>query len=265
MHTEKSIRLGIISALKEEQEGFDRELLQRSSQMIAQRVFTHGRLHGVDVVCALSRIGKVGAAITASLMIERFGITHLLFTGVAGSVHPQVQVGDLVIAETLVQHDMDASPLFPRYELPLTGMTHLPTDPWLSGIVMTAASEFMGKKIIEVISQADRDRFRLHSSRVHRGVIASGDQFINDAARAQSLQTALPGLLAVEMEGAAVAQVCHEFGVPCTVIRSISDNANEHAAVDFLGFVHAIASRTAFHVLKDTCASIARSPGALMA
>ena len=262
MHNEKTVRLGIISALQEEQEGFDQELQHRRNQTIAQRMFTHGQVNGVEVVCSLSRIGKVGAAITASLMIERFGITHLLFTGVAGSVHPQVHVGDLVIAETLVQHDMDASPLFPRYELPLTGMTHLPTDPWLSGIVMTAANEFMGNKLADVINRQDRERFRLHHPRVHRGVIASGDQFIHDAARAHSLQAALPRLLAVEMEGAAVAQVCYEFGLPCAVIRSISDNANENAAVDFLGFVHAIASKTAFHVLKDTCASIAASPRA---
>jgi adenosylhomocysteine nucleosidase len=260
MRNPNAIKLGIISALQEEQQGLVEELQHRETHEIAQRHFTEGTLNGVGVVCALSRIGKVAATMTAMLMIERFQVTHLLFTGVAGSVHPQVHVGDLVVAETLVQHDMDASPLFPKFELPLIGLTHLPSDPWLSQLCTHAAHTFLSDKLAKVVSAEDRHKFKMDQPRVHRGVIASGDQFIHEKARAIALQDALPGLLAVEMEGAAVAQVCYELDVPCCVIRSISDNANEAAPVDFLGYVHAIAANTAFHVIKDCCALIANTP-----
>lgn len=91
------------------------------------------------------------------------------------------------------------------------------------------------------------------TSRVHRGLIASGDQFIGQLAQIQSLKAALPDLLAVEMEGAAVAQVCFELGIPFAVIRTISDNANDEAAVDFMRFVTTVASRYAFEVIENFC------------
>ena len=85
----------------------------------AQRDFWLGDLHGVSVVLALSRIGKVAAATTATTLIEAFAADHIVFTGVAGALGAQVRVGDVVVADDFVQHDMDASPLFPRFEIPL--------------------------------------------------------------------------------------------------------------------------------------------------
>ena len=83
---------------------------------------------GHEVVAVLSRIGKVAAATTATTLIERFGVSRIVFTGVAGGLAPQVNVGDVVVAREFIQHDMDASPLFPRYEVPLTGRSHFPAD-----------------------------------------------------------------------------------------------------------------------------------------
>lgn len=253
------MRLGIISALHEEQEGLV-EAMQGATRLIhGMRTYTAGQLRGIDAVCVLSRIGKVAAATTATTLIEKFGVTHLLFTGVAGSGSPGVKVGDLVVAESLVQYDMDASPLFPRYEVPLTGLSHFPSDQFLSNLVAGAAEDFLANDFASAIDPAERAAFQLGQPRVHRGLIASGDQFISSAAHVHALSAALPGLQAVEMEGAAVAQVCFELGVPFAVIRAVSDNANEAAATDFMRFVKAVASRYAFHTVMRCCAALAQS------
>jgi adenosylhomocysteine nucleosidase len=231
--------LGIISALEEEQQGLV-EAMQGPARLVhGMRTYTSGKIAGIAAVCVLSRIGKVAAATTASVLVEKFGVTHILLTGVAGAGDAGVKVGDVVVAESLLQYDMDASPLFPRFEVPLTGLSHFGTDQFLSNLVASAASRFLE-------TEAGQPR-------LHRGLIASGDQFISSAARIDALGAELPGLLAVEMEGAAVAQVCFELGVPYAVIRTISDNANEAAAHDFMHFVKTVASRYAFTIVTRVC------------
>ena len=109
------MQLGIISALYEEQQGLV-EAMEGAYKLIhGKREYTLGRLWEIDAVCVLSRIGKVAAAMTATTLVEKFGVTHILFTGVAGAGDKTVNVGDIVVAESLVQHDIDASPLFPRF------------------------------------------------------------------------------------------------------------------------------------------------------
>ncbi len=250
-----SMRLGIISALAEEQQGLVEAMQGPSRLMHGMREYSAGRIAGVDAVCVLSRIGKVAAATTATMLVEKFGVTHILFTGVAGAGDAGIRVGDIVVAESLVQYDMDASPLFPRFEVPLTGISHFQTDVQLSTRLAGAAAQFLDLDLDAVIEQAERREFRLERPRLHRGLIASGDQFISDAPQLHALGAALPGLLAVEMEGAAVAQVCFELGVPFAVIRTISDNANEDAATDFLRFVKTVAARYAFHIVTRFCQS----------
>ena len=187
------------------------------------------------------------------MLVEKFGVTHILFTGVAGSGDTKVEVGDIVIAESLVQHDMDASPLFPRYEVPLTGLAKFQTDAGLSGQLTDAAHGFVKIDFLAVIGVEDRRDFRLDQPKVHRGLIASGDQFVSSRIQIESLNSSHPGLLAVEMEGAAVAQVCFELGIPFAVMRTISDNANEGAAIDFMRFVKSVAARYAFHIVRRFC------------
>ncbi len=226
------MRLGIISALAEEQQGLLEALESPVTRVHGMREYTAGTLWEIDAVCVLSRIGKVAAAMTAAILVEKFGVTHIVFTGVAGSGDQHVNVGDIVVADSLVQHDMDASPLFPRFEVPLTGLTRFATDVALTERLAAAAAK---------------------TTRVHRGLIASGDQFIGRLQQITALKTALPDLLAVEMEGAAVAQVCFELGIPFAVIRTISDNANDEAAVDFLHFIQTVASRYAHEVIENFC------------
>ena len=251
------MRLGIISALQEEQHGIVEAMQGAATASHAGRVYTHGQLWGIDAVCVLSRIGKVAGAVTATLLVEKYGVTHILFTGVAGAGDRSIAVGDIVVADSLVQHDMDASPLFPRFEVPLTGLSHFHADHGMALQLLSAAHGFLEHDFSEAIDPGQRAAFRLQRPRVHRGVIASGDQFMNDRHAIAALNAALPGLVAVEMEGAAVAQVCWEMNVPCAVIRTISDNANEDAATDFLTFVSAVAARYAFYIVRRYCQALA--------
>lgn len=230
----------ILSALPEEQQGLI-ELLQRPRKIVhASRDFWLGYLHGQSVVLALSKIGKVAAATTSAALIERFDAQRIVFTGVAGGMGAGIEVGDVVVAADFVQHDIDASPLFPRYEVPLYGRSRFEGDAVLTAQLVKAARSVLEEQQISVAYPA---------ARVHHGLMASGDRFVSGAAEAAALLAALAGaghaVLAVEMEGAAVAQVCHDYGVPFASVRTISDRADDSAHVDFPAFVKTVASRYA--------------------
>ena len=150
---------------------------------------------------------------------------QIVFTGVAGGLGAGVQVGHVVVAESFLQHDLDASPIFPRYEVPLYGTSRFATDPVLTSALAQAAAR------------------ALPGVPVHRGLVVSGDRFVSTTAESRALQAALPDALAVEMEGAAIAQVCQDFGVPFAAVRTISDRADDAAHVDFTRFVREVASR----------------------
>jgi adenosylhomocysteine nucleosidase len=119
--------------------------------------------------------------------------------------------------------------------------------------VAGAGQQCIEHGLASVISPETAQAFRLEKPRLHRGLIASGDQFIGKRGQVAQLKAALPALLAVEMEGAAVAQVCFELGIPFAVIRTISDKANEDAATDFMHFVKTVASPYAFDILRRFC------------
>ncbi len=256
MNSGKKIRLGIISALHEEQEGLVERMQGTATVTHGMRHYTTGNLFGIDAVCVLSRIGKVAAAMTASILIERFGVTHIVFTGVAGGAQSQIKVGDIVIGDSLVQYDMDASPLFPRFQVPLTGLSHFESDRHLSDCLAIASAGFLEDEAKNLFSKEEQEEFHLGGMAMHRGLIGSGDQFVSSSEQLQRYSSALPDLLAVEMEGAAVAQVCFELGIPYAVVRTISDNANEHAAHDFVRFVKTVAARVAFHIVRRLCAGL---------
>ena len=243
--------LAIVSALHQELAA----LLARGHeadferQRHAGRDFLVGQLHGVPVVLVLCGVGKVAAATTATLLAERFGVGALVFTGVAGGLGDGVKVGDLVLADTLLQHDMDASPLFPRFEVPLTGVARFDTDADLSTNLSRAAQTVLARAADTLGADAVAE-FALQSPRVHRGLIASGDRFVATSAESAALRAALPEALAVEMEGAAVAQVCRDFNVPFAALRTISDRADDAAHVDFMRFVDQVASRYSAAILE---------------
>jgi adenosylhomocysteine nucleosidase len=219
------MRTAIVSAMHEELSAVLALMPDERKERVAGRDFWAGHLHGHDVVAVLSRIGKVAAATTATALIERFSVGRIVFTGVAGGLAPGVNRGDVVIADAFMQHDLDASPIFPRYEVPLYGVDRFETDVALTSQLAAAV------------------RKALPGTTLHRGLVVSGDRFVSTTAESAALQAALPQALAVEMEGAAIAQVCHDYGVPFAAVRTVSDRADDEAHGDFVSFIRDVASR----------------------
>ena len=257
-------RIAIVSAMHPELAAVLAWLPQKQKQTVAGREFVLGRWHGHEVVAVLSRIGKVAAATTATVLIERFDVDQVLFTGVAGGVAPNAQVGDVVVASAFVQHDMDASPLFPIYEVPLYGRSHFATDPALTAALTQAAQTALAQGVLDAADLADladmgMDKGQVNrTAQVHQGLILSGDRFVSTRLESQRLQQALPLALAVEMEGAAVAQVCADYGVPFAAMRTISDRADDDAHADFVKFVERVASRYSAAILDHFFSQRAR-------
>jgi adenosylhomocysteine nucleosidase len=148
---------------------------------------------------------------------------------------------------------MNTAPLFPRFEIPLTGISRITSDKYLSGLLNDAACQFIENDFESVINKEDRKDFKLKKPQVHQGLLGSGDQFIDSSIKMAELKRDIPDLLAVEMEGAAVAQVCFEFGVPFSIVRTISDNANEKSPIDFMHFIDRVASQYAYNIIKRVC------------
>ncbi|MFN3416563.1 MAG: 5'-methylthioadenosine/adenosylhomocysteine nucleosidase [Caldimonas sp.] len=234
--------LAIIAAMHEELAAVLERMADERRERVAGRDFWVGHLGGRNVVAVLSGIGKVAAATTATLAIHRFGAQALLFTGVAGGLGEGVRVGDLVVATELLQHDMDASPVFPRHELPLYGVSRLRTDGAMSQRLLQAARS-VAADAARVLGTDTLAAFGIGTPAVHDGLIISGDRFVSTSAESVALRRELPDALAVEMEGAAVAQVCHDHGLPLAVLRTISDRADDQAHVDFTAFVQEVARR----------------------
>ncbi|MCX7252331.1 MAG: 5'-methylthioadenosine/adenosylhomocysteine nucleosidase [Burkholderiales bacterium] len=241
--------IAIISALHEEQAGLRALMPGQRPERLGGREFWRGQLQGHEVVAVLSGIGKVAAATTTAVLMERFEPQQLIFTGVAGGIGDGVAVGDIVVGSSYLQHDMDASPLFARHELPGYGRSRLPADPRLLALMEQAAEEAIAW-LPRQLDPATRAAFGLHSPRVHRGNIITGDRFVATAAESRALRSELGAALAVDMESAAVAQVCHDYGVPFCAVRTVSDRADDQAHVDFPAFLQQVARHYSGHVIN---------------
>ncbi|AUA56397.1 MTA/SAH nucleosidase [Achromobacter spanius] len=230
-------RLAILGALHEEIADLLAAMEPGATvHRIAMRDFHVGTLWGTPCVIALSRIGKVAASATASIVIREFDVSRVVFTGLAGGLHADVEVGDVVVASTLMQHDMDARPLFDQHEIPLLGRVCFDTDAGLSKLLRDSAETFT-----QAFTHASPGAATQAMPTVHHGLIATGDRFVSHNDEAQVLRKRLPTALCVEMEGAAMAQVCYEFGVPFAVLRVISDRADHAAKTDFTAFLENVA------------------------
>lgn len=234
--------LALISAMPDELEAVLALLPDEQRIALAGRSFWQGHLHGQTVVAVLCGIGKVAAATTTALLIQRFGASQVVMTGVAGGLGEGVAVGDVVVARELLQHDMDASPIFVRHEVPGYGLSRFAADPALSERLLRASSATLRDPQAALGAEAVA-AFGLQAPRVHHGLLISGDRFVSRSTESAALQAELPDALAVDMESAAVAQVCADFRVPVAVLRTISDRADDAAHRDFPRFLTQVASR----------------------
>lgn len=243
--------IGIVGAMKEEVAGLLYTMQQVEEVQMGKRTFYCGTLMNRNVVLVISRIGKVAAASTVSALIHQFGVSEIIFTGVAGSLRREVKVGDIVLAKRLMQHDMDASPLMPRFEIPLLDITWFETPvlqmqqaaPALQAIIETADHH-------RLLTDEVLKRFQMQQPSFWIGDIISGDQFVSSHTQKLALQQLHPTALCVEMEGAAVAQICYEYQIPFTIIRTISDNADDHSEIDFPLFMKEVASRYSVEAIQ---------------
>lgn len=221
------------------------------SATIGMRTYTSGLLNGIQTVVVFSRWGKTAAASTVTTLINVYEITELIFTGVAGALNPALKIGDIVVAKRLIQHDMDARPLMPRFEIPLLGMTWFECNSLRIGKAEDAVKLLLEKQHLnDMVGTGILNSFGIATPTLHLGDIASGDQFFATAKQKEALHEALPGILCVEMEGAAVAQVCYEHEVPFTIIRTISDAADEKSHIDFPAFIANVASKYSASIIK---------------
>lgn len=224
-------KIGIIGAMKEEIELFHDHMDQINESAKAGIVFYDGLFHGQPVVLCKSGVGKVNAAVTSQILIDTHGVDAIIFTGVAGAVDPELQVGDIVISTDCLQHDVDVSALgFPRGTIPFEKTSLFVSDTRLRELAADASGE-------------------LFSDRTKQGRVLSGDQFIANRETVHQLFTELGGAC-TEMEGAAVAQVCAMNEVPFVVIRSMSDKADGSAHVNFAEFT-VQASENSYRIVNE--------------
>ncbi|WP_115991335.1 5'-methylthioadenosine/adenosylhomocysteine nucleosidase [Cohnella lupini] len=217
--------IGIIGAMQEEIELVLARLEDRQTEKHAGIVYHRGSFQGKKVVLTRSGVGKVNAAVCTQVMIDRYGADAIIFTGVAGAVDPQLDIGDIVISTSSLQHDVDVTALgFPRGTIPYQEVSEYPADARLIALAAEA-----GQKVFP--------------DRSHTGKVLSGDQFIADRAVVKALYEQLGGAC-TEMEGASVAQVCYMNDVPHVIIRSMSDKADGSAHVNFAEFTIEAANRS---------------------
>lgn len=217
--------VGIIGAMDEEIEQYLNGMEIDDQINIAGVDYHRGKLAQKDVVVCKSGVGKVNAAITCQIMIDHFKPNYIVFTGVAGAVDPELDIGDIVVSSEAQYHDMDASALgFKRGEIPFADVSVFKADAYLVNLAYQASLENTEGKSVT-------------------GKILSGDQFIADRDRVHELYTFFKGSC-TEMEGAAVAHVCYKHRVPFVIVRSMSDRADGKAHVNFAEFTKMAAERS---------------------
>ncbi|TCS81301.1 5'-methylthioadenosine/adenosylhomocysteine nucleosidase [Tepidibacillus fermentans] len=223
------MRIGIIGAMDEEIELFQEGMSHLQQKKKASILFYEGEMNGKSVVLCKSGIGKVNAAVTTQILIDEFKVDRIIFTGVAGALHPDLDIGDIVISTAAQQHDVDVTPL--GYE---------------KGIIPDQEkSVFEADQ--QLISLAKKASEEVNEGKVFTGLILSGDQFIADRDQVRELYETYDGMC-TEMEGASVAQVCHMNLVPFVIIRSMSDKADGSAHVNFVQFTR-LASKRSYQIV----------------
>mgnify|MGYP003962451917 CR=1 FL=1 len=223
------MKLGIIGAMVEEITPLLEAVGEYKESKIANNTFYEASFCGHNLVIVYSKIGKVNSTLTATMLIEKFGVEKVIFSGVAGGINDSLKIGDLIVANKLCQHDLDITAFgHPNGFVP-GGDVFVKTDEKLKNIALDVANE-NNIKIIE-------------------GTIATGDQFVANETRKSFIENTFKAD-ALEMEGASVAVVCDALNVPCLILRAISDTADMDAGFNFDEFLDSSAKNSANFLIK---------------
>ena len=215
--------VGIIGAMSEEVNIIKDEMQFSYEEIIGKVTFYIGSLRNRKIVLAESGIGKVNAAMLATIMIVKFNVKAVCFSGVAGALDSKLKVGDVVIGEKMLQHDMDVR----EFGLKKGEIPRMDTSVFLSN-----------DRLMEIVKE-----YKLPNNKIYTGTIISGDQFISLKQAKQELAAEF-NAMCVDMESAAVAQVCHRLDKKCLVIRSISDSVTDDSTMEYSQFTELAANNS---------------------
>lgn len=228
---ETTMKIAVIGAMEQEVELLRNALTNTETQTIANSEYTTGTYEGKDVVLLKSGIGKVNAAMSTTILLHTFKPDVVINTGSAGGYDPALEVGAVVISDEVRHHDVDVT-IF-GYEM---------------GQVPQMPPAFKSDEKLMDIAKLAVTEVGEHQYGV--GLICSGDSFMNDPVRVEKVREYFPQMKAVEMEAAAVAQVCHQFGTPFVIIRALSDIAGKESNISFDEFLPVAAKHSTEIVLK---------------
>lgn len=239
--------IGLIGAMAEEVSLFKENMNVVKSAVFAKMEYLSGSIMGQDVVLLQSGIGKVNASIGTQIMIDKFDVNEIIFTGLAGSLVSHVSRGDVVVANFVVQYDFDLTTFGRRHgELPDIGRM-VETDPRLMKFACYAFDDVF--------------KYEKDSPKLVVGTIVSGDRFVSDSRKIEWLQREF-GAVAAEMEGAAVGYTCHLNEIPFMIIRTISDSAGSDAKDEFESYLK-IASENSFKIVSSILEVMSHKASAL--
>ncbi|MBX4161269.1 5'-methylthioadenosine/S-adenosylhomocysteine nucleosidase [Priestia megaterium] len=225
------MKVAIIGAMEEEVTILRDKIENRQEIVIAGCEYSTGTISGVEVVLLKSGIGKVNAALSTAILLEKFKPDYVINTGSAGGFHPELNVGDAVISTEVRHHDVDVTVF--NYEY---------------GQVPNLPAAFKADE--KLVRLAEESALEVTDMKIVKGLIATGDSFMNDPVRVEFVRSKFPDLYAAEMEAAAVAQVCYQFGVPFVILRALSDIAGKESNVSFEQFLEKAAVNSTKLVLN---------------
>lgn len=220
------IKLGIIGAMEEEVETLLEKMENKAARAKAGSTFYEGKLSGLDVVVVQCGIGKVNAALCVQILCDCYGVTHVVNTGIAGSLCNELDIGDLVVSRDAMYHDFDCGGFgYPVGQVPGMDVLTFPADETMISLAFAAAEA-------------------VNPGHTKIGRVASGDQFVADPELKDKI-ISLTQALCTEMEGTAIAQTAYRNGVPFVILRAISDKADNSAEMDYPSFERIAAHRCA--------------------
>lgn len=220
------MKLGIIGAMEQEIKILVESMENPVTEGRLGSNFIEGRLEGLDVVVVQCGIGKVNAAICTQILCDCYGVTHIVNTGIAGSLCADLDIGDLVVSQDAMYHDFDCVHFgYPYGKVPGADVVAFPADDTLIAFAFAAAES-------------------LNQGHTKIGRVASGDQFVASKEKKEQIISATSGLC-TEMEGAAIAHTAWRNHIPFVVLRAISDKADDSAEMDYPTFEFLAANRCA--------------------